>query len=506
MEGAPCRWGPWPSSSTTGRVSPWTASWPVATGGSCCAGPSPGRWRSLPSWGDGSPACFSTTAVAARSTTGPSPTSPPRPTPVTVFLVGAGPGDPGLLTRRGAEVLARADVILFDRLVDPRLLELAPARARRIDVGKRPGQRRHQDEINALLLEHGRGAGTVVRLKGGDPFVFGRGGEEAEVLLAAGIAFEVVPGVTSAFAAPAAAGVPVTHRGLSSSVTVVSGHMSDPDAPGSVDWASLARTGGHPGRAHGHGGPGRDRPSPRRGRTQSRHPGDRRTPRHRPHPAERPGHPGHPGRRGPRAAVHHRHRTGCRPRPARRRRRAPAGHQRGRHSGRHPGHRPRVGARRRRGHGHRAPGHRVRRRRRRRRGAAARGGERFELRMARVYLVERRRPLRRVPARRTRPRGGSTRRRGWGHGPGPGPSPSRRRPRRRPRDGRRAGGDHAGGAIGGRPTETRALRPGRGGPPRGRARARRQGLGCHRGRRLPHRGGDARGRHGLGRRLERGRG
>jgi uroporphyrinogen III methyltransferase / synthase len=163
---------------------------------------------------------------------------------VTVFLVGAGPGDPGLLTRRGAEVLGRADVILFDRLVDPRLLELAPARARRIDVGKRPGQRRPQDEINALLLEHGRGAETVVRLKGGDPFVFGRGGEEAEVLLAAGIAFEVVPGVTSAFAAPAAAGVPVTHRGLSSSVTVVSGHVSDPDAPGSVDWTSLARTGG----------------------------------------------------------------------------------------------------------------------------------------------------------------------------------------------------------------------------------------------------------------------
>jgi len=163
---------------------------------------------------------------------------------VTVYLVGAGPGDPGLLTRRGAELLGRADVVLFDRLVDPRLLDLAPEDALCIDVGKRPGQLSHQDEINGLLLEHSRLGRTVVRLKGGDPFVFGRGGEEAEVLLSAGIAFEIVPGVTSAFAAPAAAGVPVTHRGLSSSVTVVSGHAGDPDAPGAVDWPALARTGG----------------------------------------------------------------------------------------------------------------------------------------------------------------------------------------------------------------------------------------------------------------------
>jgi uroporphyrinogen III methyltransferase/synthase len=163
---------------------------------------------------------------------------------VTVYLVGAGPGDPGLLTRRGAELLARADVVLFDRLVDPRLLDLAPADSLRIDVGKRPGQLQHQDAINALFLEHARPGRVVVRLKGGDPFVFGRGGEEAEALGTAGIAFEVVPGVTSAFAAPASVGVPVTHRGLSSSVTVVSGHVSDPDAPGSVDWDILARTGG----------------------------------------------------------------------------------------------------------------------------------------------------------------------------------------------------------------------------------------------------------------------
>ncbi len=163
---------------------------------------------------------------------------------MTVYLVGAGPGDPGLLTRRGAEVLGRADVVLFDRLVDPRLLDLAPEAAVRIDVGKRPGGRGHQDEVNRLVLEHARRAATVVRLKGGDPFVFGRGGEEAEALLAAGLDFEVVPGVTSAFAVPAAAGVPVTHRGVSSSVTVVSGHMGDPGAPAGVDWESLARAGG----------------------------------------------------------------------------------------------------------------------------------------------------------------------------------------------------------------------------------------------------------------------
>jgi len=163
---------------------------------------------------------------------------------VTVYLVGAGPGDPGLLTRRGAELLARAEVVLFDRLVDPRLLELAPGEALRIDVGKTPGQPRHQDDVNALILEHARQGRTVVRLKGGDPFVFGRGGEEAEALMRAGVPFEVVPGVTSAFAAPASAGVPVTHRGMSSSVTVVSGHVGDPGVPGAVDWESLARAGG----------------------------------------------------------------------------------------------------------------------------------------------------------------------------------------------------------------------------------------------------------------------
>jgi uroporphyrinogen III methyltransferase/synthase len=163
---------------------------------------------------------------------------------VTVYLVGAGPGDPGLLTVRGAALLRRAEVVVYDRLIAPSLLDLAPPRAELVDVGKRPGRPHRQDEINALLVDRGRSAGTVVRLKGGDPFLFGRGGEEAEALRAAGVPVEVVPGVTSAFAAPAAAGVPVTHRGLSTSVTVVTGHVGDVSEPGGVDWDALARAGG----------------------------------------------------------------------------------------------------------------------------------------------------------------------------------------------------------------------------------------------------------------------
>jgi uroporphyrinogen III methyltransferase/synthase len=181
---------------------------------------------------------------------------------MTVYLVGAGPGDPGLLTRRGAKLLTRADVVLYDRLVSPALLDLAPAGAQLIDVGKRPdaspdaggpgqdsqrGQDERQEEIARLLVEHGRRAGVVVRLKGGDPFLFGRGGEEVEALAAAGIPFEVVPGVTSAFAAPAIAGIPVTHRGVASSVTVVTGRVGGADGgegAGAPDWEALARAGG----------------------------------------------------------------------------------------------------------------------------------------------------------------------------------------------------------------------------------------------------------------------
>jgi len=163
---------------------------------------------------------------------------------VTVYLVGAGPGDPGLLTRRGAELLGGADVVVHDRLIARELLDLAPPGVQLIDVGKVPGASEAQSDITALLIELGRTGRQVVRLKGGDPFVFGRGGEEAEALDRAGIGYEVVPGVSSAFAAPAAAGIPVTHRGLASSVTVVTGHVGDPSAPGGVDWSSLGRAGG----------------------------------------------------------------------------------------------------------------------------------------------------------------------------------------------------------------------------------------------------------------------
>jgi uroporphyrinogen III methyltransferase/synthase len=162
---------------------------------------------------------------------------------VTVYLVGAGPGEPGLLTVRAAEVLAVADVIVHDRLAEPSLLDLAPRRAERIDVGKSPGQSVDQDGLNRLLIERGRRGQTVVRLKGGDPFVFGRGGEEAQALEAAGVDWEIVPGISSAIAAPAYAGVPVTHRGLSTSFTVVTGH-SRHAIDTETNWEALAAAGG----------------------------------------------------------------------------------------------------------------------------------------------------------------------------------------------------------------------------------------------------------------------
>jgi uroporphyrinogen III methyltransferase/synthase len=161
---------------------------------------------------------------------------------VTVHLIGAGPGDPGLLTVRGAAVLSRAEVVIHDRLVTEALVRLAPAGAEVIDVGKWPGRPASQEEINALLVERGRGGQRVVRLKGGDPFVFGRGGEEAQALLDAGVPFEVVPGVSAATAVPAYAGVPVTHRGLSGALTVVSAYRAREAER--VDWAALARVEG----------------------------------------------------------------------------------------------------------------------------------------------------------------------------------------------------------------------------------------------------------------------
>jgi len=164
---------------------------------------------------------------------------------VTVYLVGAGPGDPGLITVRGAELLARAEVVVFDRLASPALVALAPPEAERIDVGKGAGHAvLTQDEINDVLVDRGRSGRAVVRLKGGDPFVFGRGGEEAEALAAAGIDFEVVPGVTSAIGAPAYAGIPVTHRGLSTHVTIVTGHEDPAKGRTDVDWEALAAAGG----------------------------------------------------------------------------------------------------------------------------------------------------------------------------------------------------------------------------------------------------------------------
>jgi uroporphyrinogen III methyltransferase/synthase len=163
---------------------------------------------------------------------------------VTVYLVGAGPGDPELLTVKGARVLRRADVVVYDRLSVASLLDLAPADAERISVGKMPGHPSvPQDEINALLVERGRTGKEVVRLKGGDPFVFARGGEEARALLEAGVPFEVVPGITSAVGVAAYAGVPVTYRGLSTSFTVVTGH-EDPWAATETDWDAVARVGG----------------------------------------------------------------------------------------------------------------------------------------------------------------------------------------------------------------------------------------------------------------------
>ncbi|MBX6378705.1 MAG: uroporphyrinogen-III C-methyltransferase, partial [Clostridia bacterium] len=160
-----------------------------------------------------------------------------------VYLVGAGPGDPGLLTLKGAACLERADVVVHDRLVDPRVLALARPDAELIDAGKEPGEPKlTQEAINALLVERARRGQVVVRLKGGDPFIFGRGGEEALALAEAGVPFEVVPGVSSVSAVPAYAGIPLTFRGLSSAFLVLTGHRctvaSGDDDP---DWESLAR-------------------------------------------------------------------------------------------------------------------------------------------------------------------------------------------------------------------------------------------------------------------------
>jgi uroporphyrin-III C-methyltransferase len=172
---------------------------------------------------------------------------------MTVHLVGAGPGDPDLLTLRAARLLRAADIVVYDRLVGDGVLALVGPGTRRFNVGKTPwsGVCVTQAEISALLvcLARSEPDATIVRVKGGDPFLFGRGGEEALALRAAGVAYEVVPGVSSALAAPAAAGIPVTHRGVAAHVTIVAGHRAPAAAhtgaaAGETDWSALARVGG----------------------------------------------------------------------------------------------------------------------------------------------------------------------------------------------------------------------------------------------------------------------
>ncbi len=160
-----------------------------------------------------------------------------------VFLIGAGPGDPGLFTLKGKECMQSADIIIYDYLANRRLLEFANPDAELIFVGKK-GFTNHvtQEEINAIIVEKAKQPGVkkVARLKGGDPFVFGRGGEEALALAAEGIAFEVVPGVTSGVAAPAYAGIPVTHRKVASSMALITGHEDPTKDESAIDWAHLS--------------------------------------------------------------------------------------------------------------------------------------------------------------------------------------------------------------------------------------------------------------------------
>lgn len=162
-----------------------------------------------------------------------------------VYLIGAGPGDPELMTLKGLRYLRTADVVLYDRLIGNELLDETKPGTTLIFVGKGPHcHTMKQEEINALLISHAQQKRIVVRLKGGDPFVFGRGGEEAVALAEAGIPFEIVPGVSSAIAVPAYAGIPVTHRDYVSSITIVTGHEGEHNHAAPIDWQALANTGG----------------------------------------------------------------------------------------------------------------------------------------------------------------------------------------------------------------------------------------------------------------------
>lgn len=162
---------------------------------------------------------------------------------MTVYLVGAGPGDPELLTVKAMRLLQTADVVVHDRLVSDEILDMCPPWAEFIDVGKDPnGRSVLQEDINDVLIDRGGRFGIVVRVKGGDPFVFGRGGEELAALAEAGLDGEIVPGITSAIAGPAMANIPVTHRGVSSAFTVLTAHQ-DPSAANSLDWDAAVRLG-----------------------------------------------------------------------------------------------------------------------------------------------------------------------------------------------------------------------------------------------------------------------
>ena len=158
-----------------------------------------------------------------------------------VYLVGAEPGDPGLLTVKGKECLEQADVVLYDYLANPALLDYAPVHAERVYVGRRGrGQYQDQTEINRLLIERAQAGQVVVRLKGGDPFVFGRGGEEAQALARAGVNFRIVPGITAGIGGLAYAGIPVTHRDTNHAVTFITGHGIDGKLT-KLDWAAVSR-------------------------------------------------------------------------------------------------------------------------------------------------------------------------------------------------------------------------------------------------------------------------
>jgi uroporphyrin-III C-methyltransferase len=159
-----------------------------------------------------------------------------------VYLVGAGPGDPGLMTIKGKTLLEMADVVIYDALVSPAILAMINPQAEKIDAGKRRGRHsKLQSETTALLIEKAKDHAIVVRLKGGDPFVFGRGGEEMEDLIKAGVLVEEIPGITSGIAAPAYAGIPITHRGYSSSVTFVTGHEAVGKYRPEVNWDAIAK-------------------------------------------------------------------------------------------------------------------------------------------------------------------------------------------------------------------------------------------------------------------------